>query len=239
MAVSGGNKAIAIPQSGGEFLDPRAVRFFAGKTRDPNKPGVIIFTSGSTGKPKGAAMRRYNMLTLALMQIWKNDIKPGFVILQMLPTHHASGLMLNTIPILIGGGCVEITAPKFDVAAIWDRVRQGGITSISAVPTIFSRLLQYWEHVLEKLPNEQKEEYRSQMCNISQFHCGSAALARRISSGWEEAFPGTRIVERYGGTEFVGPFVNHAGTKFVQVSTFFLLGTFYCSRSMLTDNIAH
>ncbi|KIW39196.1 uncharacterized protein PV06_08991 [Exophiala oligosperma] len=191
----------------------RTVKFFAGRSRDPNKPAVIIFTSGTTGKPKGAALRRHSVLSISLAQVWKNDINGHFVALQLLPTHHATGLLVNTFPTLIGGGCVEFTRPKFDAAITWERIRRRGIKSLSAVPTIYVRLLQHWGQELEK--SDSREEYRAGMCAVEQFHCGSAALPRHISSKWSEAFPGTRIIERYGGTEFGNPFGNQRGGQLV------------------------
>lgn len=198
-------------------VEARTVRFFAGKSRDPNKPALIIFTSGTTGKPKGSAMRRYSLLASALTQIWRNEINERFVIIQLLPTHHATGLLVNTVPTLVGGGTVEFTRPKFDVARTWERIRQGSIKSISAVPTIYVRLLQHWEDVLAH--HHDREQYRSGMCGIEQFHCGSSALPRHVSARWSEVFPGTRMIERYGGTEFGNPFSNHRGSKTVLVNT--------------------
>ncbi|KAJ9615693.1 hypothetical protein H2200_001769 [Cladophialophora chaetospira] len=195
-------------------LNPRNMRFSMRKIRDLNKPGALIFTSGSTGKPKGATMRRYNIIVHSMLQIWKNDIRPGYTILQMLPTHHATGLVLNTIPTIIGGGCVEFTQPKFDAAMIWDRIHLGGIRSISAVPTIYVRLLQYWEHELQELEPVQKESYRTAMSSIEQFHVGTSSLPTNVSTKWAELF-GRRILERYGGTEFGNPYTNYSTTKLV------------------------
>lgn len=207
---------LTIGVSGDKIIEPREIKVFAGKTRDPNKPGAIIFTSGTTGKPKGAAMRRYALLYSALLQTWKTDIKAGFVTLQMLPTHHVTGLILNTIPTLVGGGCIEFTRSKFDAALIWERIQRGGICSISAVPTIYVRLLKHWEEVLQH--QNDREQSRSSMCAIEQLHCGSAALPAQISRKWSEVFTGTRIVERFGGTEFGNPYINDREDQYITVS---------------------
>lgn len=209
-------------------LDPRQMRFSMRKIRDLNKPGALIFTSGSTGKPKGAAMRRYNIIVHSMLQVWKNDIRQGSTVLQMLPTHHATGLVLNTIPTIIGGGCVEFTQPKFDAAAIWERIRLGGIKSISAVPTIYVRLLKFWEDVLSNLEPEQKESYRTAMASIEQFHVGTSSLPTNVSSQWAQLF-GKRILERYGGTEFGNPFANYSATKLVLVSSTSYVGPISCA----------
>lgn len=99
----------------------------------------------------------------------------------MLPTHHATGLLINTLPVLVGGGYVEFTHPKFDAARIWDRIRLGDINMLSAVPTIYVRLLRHWETVLEKLEPKIRESYQAAISSIEQFHCGSATLQVHIS----------------------------------------------------------
>ncbi|KAK5048671.1 hypothetical protein LTR84_005762 [Exophiala bonariae] len=196
------------------LLNPRKIRFSMKKIPDVNNPGAIIFTSGSTGKPKGAAMRRYNILVHALLLMWKNNINKAYTILQMLPTHHAAGLVQNTLPTLMGGGTVEFTLPRFDAAAIWERIRREGIQSISAVPTIYVRLLSHFENVLSKLDSAEKEIYRSAMSKVGQFQCGTSSLPTSVAARWEELFE-RRILERYGGTEFGNPYANYAGSKFV------------------------
>jgi malonyl-CoA/methylmalonyl-CoA synthetase len=134
----------------------------------------------------------------------------------MLPTHHAAGLIQNALPSLMGGGTVEFTMPKFDAAAVWKRIKLGGVNSISAVPTIYVRLLQYYETKLSKLGPAQKEAYRSAMGDVEQFQSGTSALPTSVSSRWTELF-GRRILERYGGTEFGNPYANYPGSKLVLV----------------------
>lgn len=122
-------------------LSTQSMVFSSNKPLDQSKPAVIIFTSGSAGPPKGVAYRRYNLTLVACQQIWKNSIKEGYTILKTLPTHHGTGLILNTIPTIMGGGCIEFTHSKFDAAKTWERICHGGITSLSAVPTIFCAIL--------------------------------------------------------------------------------------------------
>lgn len=199
-------------------ISPSTLTFSSSKTPDPNKPGLIIFTSGSTGPPKGAALRRYNLFALSILQCWRQNIRPGFVSLNLLPTHHATGLLVNTLPVLVGGGCVEFTAPKFDAVKTWDRIRLGDINMLSAVPTIYVRLLQHWEQWSPGIDAAEKEGFQTALSSIEQFHCGSAALPRDIARRWTVLCRGRRITERYGGTEFGNPFVHSSGAPVVTVS---------------------
>lgn len=200
------------------LLNLRSMTFSSGKTPDPNRPGLIIFTSGSTGPPKGAALRRYNLFVLSSLQCWNRKIEKGYVALNMLPTHHVTGLLINTLPVLIGGGCVEFTHPKFDAAKIWERIRLGGIKNFSAVPTIYVRMVKHWETVIQKLQHEERESYQAAISGIEQFHCGSAALQMHVSKKWTEICRGRHITERYGGTEFGNPFAYDSQIQRITVS---------------------
>ncbi|KAK5050536.1 hypothetical protein LTR84_003817 [Exophiala bonariae] len=198
---------------------PDTLTFSSSKTPDPNKPGLIIFTSGSTGPPKGVALRRYNLFTLSSLQCWKQNIRPGYVGLNLLPTHHATGLLVNILPVLVGGGCVEFTEPRFDAVKIWQRIKLGGINLFSAVPTIYVRLLQHWEKWAPGIESGEREVYQTAIAKIEQFHCGSAALPAAVASKWAALCNGRQIAERYGGTEFGNPFAHRAGSPTVIVSS--------------------
>ncbi|KAH8701108.1 hypothetical protein BGW36DRAFT_425903 [Talaromyces proteolyticus] len=52
------------------------------------------------------------------------------------------------MPTLVAGGCIEFDQGDFDLARVWERIRQGDLKTFSAVPTIFVRLLRYWVSVL-------------------------------------------------------------------------------------------
>ncbi|KAK5302838.1 hypothetical protein LTR99_005795 [Exophiala xenobiotica] len=196
-------------------VTPSTLTFSSSKTPDPNKPGLIIFTSGSTGPPKGVALRRYNLFAVSSLQCWRQNIRPGYVGFNLLPTHHATGLLVNILPVLVGGGCVEFTPPKFDAVQIWERIKFGGINLFSAVPTIYVRLLQHWEKWSPGIDAVERELYQTAVSNIEQFHCGSAALPTSIASRWAALCRGRQIAERYGGTEFGNPFAHSPGVPVV------------------------
>lgn len=133
---------------------------------------------------------------------------------QFLPTHHATGLLVNTLPALIGGGCVEFSQGGFDAAKVWERFREGGLPSFSALPTIYVRLLRHWETVISKLPQEQAESYQCAVSAIGSFHSGTSALPRWVGLKWEQ-LSGKAIIERYGGSEQGGVYSNVTGEPVV------------------------
>ena len=186
----------------GSIINPSSFTFNSGRVLDQNKPAFVVFTSGSTGPPKGAAFRRYNIYLATMGVIRKNGISRGFKTIQLLPTHHATGLMVNTMPTILGGGYIEFNQGNFNPASVWDRIREGDITSFSAVPTMFTLLLKHWEDVLSKLEPKARESYRAAISSVRQFHCATSALPHNVSRGWTQMTQGVPILERYGGTEF-------------------------------------
>ena len=196
------------------LLDLDLVTITSGRTPDQNKPALVIFTSGSTGPPKGVAVRRYNLYALARYVVQSLGIDRHTTVVQFLPTHHATGLLFNTLPALVGGACVEFSQGGFDAAKVWERFREGGLPSFSALPTIYVRLLRHWDTVLSKLPQEEIDSYRAAVSAIGSFHSSTSALPREVGLKWKELV-GKAITERYGGSEAGGVYSNVIGEPVV------------------------
>lgn len=196
------------------LLDLDSITITSGRCPDQNKPALVIFTSGSTGRPKGVAVRRYNLYAMARYFIDNLKIDRQTTVVQFLPTHHATGLLFNTLPAIVGGGCVEFSQGGFDAAKVWDRFREGGLPSFSALPTVYVRLLRHWETTLSKLPREEKDSYRTAVASIGSFHSSTSALPREVGLKWRE-LAGKPITERYGGSEVGGVYSNVIGEPVV------------------------
>jgi malonyl-CoA/methylmalonyl-CoA synthetase len=173
---------------------------------DENAAGVIIFTSGTTGPPKGVVMRRSFVYDYALSvadhyQLTKND-----TILHILPAHHATGIGINFFPFLVSGACIEFRNGSFDASWLWERWRAGGLTFFSGVPTIYMRMMRFYEQKLASLPDQERELYVHGVKNLRGLLCGSSALPAPIQKFWTEIRAGRSILTRYGATEFGAPF---------------------------------
>jgi len=195
------------------LLDPLALTFSSGRVPDQNAPALVIFTSGSTGRPKGAAIRRYDVYCMALNVAKRIGISPGagFNCVQVLPMHHATGLLVNTLPAILGGGCVEFMngAGGFDAGKVWERWRAGGVATFNAVPTMYVLLLRHWDDVISKLSFEEQDDYQRAVRNMN-FSCSTSALQRAVAERWK-ILSGKRIMERFGGTEFGTVFTSYPG----------------------------
>jgi malonyl-CoA/methylmalonyl-CoA synthetase len=193
-------RTIEILQNGPQrAIKPSEMLISSGKYMDPNAAGIVIFTSGTTGPPKGSVMRR-GYISGAASVI--DSLTPNDVILHVLPIHHATGLGINFFPFLLSGACIEFRSGSFDAAWMWERWRQGGLTFFSGVPTIYMRMMRYYEQKIAKLPQEARAEYLKGANQFRAMMCGSSALPRPMQEFWTRLRGGRMILTRYGATEF-------------------------------------
>jgi malonyl-CoA/methylmalonyl-CoA synthetase len=174
---------------------------------DGNAPGVVIFTSGTTGPPKGAVMRRSFVFDCALSVADHYRLNEDDVMLHVLPVHHATGVGINFFPFLVAGARIEFRSGGFDEAWMWERWKQGAVdplrrlTFFSGVPTIYMRMQRHYQRFLQKLPPEELATYIAGARQFRACLCGTSALPQPLNDFWTTLMQ-TKIVQRYGATEF-------------------------------------
>lgn len=172
---------------------------------DDRAPGLVIFTSGTTGRPKGVVHRRSYAHETALAIGEGYDVDHNDVLLHLLPVHHTTGLGTSFFPFLCAGACIEFRgAGSFDAAWVWERWLRGGLTVLSAVPTILMRLKWHFERVIVRLPAEQQQPYIAAARQFRALLCGSSALQDNVQDFWTSMRQGSPVLTRYGATEFPG-----------------------------------
>ncbi|CAG8591582.1 21323_t:CDS:10, partial [Cetraspora pellucida] len=166
---------------------------------DDSRRAMIIYTSGTTGKPKGVVSTHANITAQvkSLVDAWRWNDKDK--ILHVLPLHHMHGIINALTCGLYSGATVEMM-PKFDAASVWDRWMKpdNDLSLFMAVPTIYSKLIQYYK---DNIPKE-TQPLATQSC--SQFRLmvsGSSALPIPIRNSWKEISGGVVLLERYGMSE--------------------------------------
>lgn len=172
-------------------------------------PGLVIFTSGTTGPPKGALKKRsfYMNNSETFANWWR--LKEDDVVLHVLPVHHSTGLSVTFLAPLISGARVEFgSKARFSAEAMWERWIQGGLTVFSGVPTMYQRMIWYYEdEILAKKGPKEAERYAKAARAFRLLLCGTSALPYSLQTKWIMILGGQkRILERYGGTEFSGIF---------------------------------
>ncbi|KAL4887966.1 hypothetical protein BDV59DRAFT_211601 [Aspergillus ambiguus] len=166
-----------------------------------NKAGLVIFTSGTTGPPKGVVHRRGQLTENAEIIAEQYRITDEDTAQHLLPVHHATGIGITLLPFLISGACVEFRSGGFDPEWTWNRWRQPGITVFSGVPTIYTRMKQYFEDVISPMPPHVRNEFIQGARRLRILLCGTSALPSPVQTFWTEILGGKQILTRYGATE--------------------------------------
>lgn len=185
-------------------MEPADFQVSSDRYMDLNKPGYVMFTSGTTGPPKGGVKRRGFLYDVATQFSDMQGMQAGDLVLHVLPVHHATGITVTLLPFLWSGGIIEFRSGGFDTAWTWERIKQGDLDFFSGVPTIYMRLMQYYEQKLSKLP--EASQYAKGASRIRAMLCGTSALPRPLQQKWTALRGGHGILTRYGGTEFGNAF---------------------------------
>lgn len=158
-------------------------------------PAMILYTSGTTNKPKGVVLTHGNLIaqmdTLIHAWEWSNQDHT----LCVLPLHHVHGIV-NVVGCSNRIGAICEFLPGFSAEKVFDLFLKGEINVFMAVPTIYFKLIAYWE----TLSKEKQEALYHAMSKFRLMVCGSAALPVSIMEKWK-LISGHTLLERYGMTE--------------------------------------
>jgi malonyl-CoA/methylmalonyl-CoA synthetase len=147
--------------------------------------------------------------SLSLLKAWK--YRASDRLLHVLPLHHIHGVVNALLAPIHAGSSVEFLFP-FNAASVWQRfalpflqdqaglpMLQQPISFFTAVPTIYSRLLE--SH--SSLPTESRHAVQKAVApaNLRLNICGSAALPTPTKTAWTTLTNGNILLERYGMTE--------------------------------------
>ena len=163
-----------------------------------DRRALMIYTSGTTGNPKGGVSTHENITFQAscLVKAW--EYTSSDLLIHVLPLHHIHGIINGLTASLLSGATVELH-PKFDPKVIWERWQdRGSSTLFMAVPTIYSRLNEYFDANIRG--TEREEAARAGARALRLVVSGSAALPTPTKAKFAE-ITGQVLLERYGMTE--------------------------------------
>jgi len=221
--VQGGadHPSASVLTSSGEGDPIDAAEAGAALTSSLPNSGLMLYTSGTTARPKGVLLTQATLMAQArsLLEAW--SYSPADRLLHLLPLHHIHGVVNALLAPLIAGSCVEFMWP-FNAEKVWERIgapalgipfnqfgerpqTQDGnqipppITFLTAVPTIYTRLLQTHPHL--PLPLQEATRKMLQPDHLRLNISGSAALPVPTKEAWTKLSGGNVLLERYGMTE--------------------------------------
>ena len=149
-------------------------------------PAMVQLTSGSTGEAKGVVLTHGNLICNARGVVSRTGITPADRLLHLMPLHHTNGVNNQLIAPLLAGATV-VLADRFRAEAVEDQIAEYGVTYLTGVPTMYSRML---PHLRD--PGRR----RSLRC----LRCGSAPISIALHERIEAAF-GVPLVVSYGLSE--------------------------------------
>ena len=161
----------------------------------PDRRAMMLYTSGTTNKPKGVVTTHgiiQSQIT-TLVEAW--DWQKEDYILNILPLHHVHGIINVLSCALWSGACCEFHT-KFDAEQVWGDILSGKMTLFMAVPTIYYKLINFWES-----ESQENQLLMSQAASrLRLMVSGSAALPVPVLKKWK-SITGQTLLERYGMTE--------------------------------------
>lgn len=162
---------------------------------EDSRRAMMLFTSGTTNKPKGVVSThktiRAQITTLLDAWAWtEDDVIPLF-----LPLHHIHGI-INILSCGLWAGATVHLFARFDIPKITDQIIAGTYNVFMAVPTIYVKLIQYFDSIDDARVQQICAGFKAMRLNIS----GSAACPVKLFKQWQQ-FTGQVLLERYGMTE--------------------------------------
>ncbi|WP_034804182.1 acyl-CoA synthetase [Intrasporangium oryzae] len=164
---------------------------FVGEAPNATDLAALFHTGGTTGTPKLAAHTHANEVSDAWMIAASNLLHDEAVVFAALPLFHVNALLVTVLGPLFRGLHVVWAGPhgyrdQGLYAHFWKLVERYGVTTMSAVPTVYS--------VLAGCPVD------ADISSLRFAVVGASPLPQAVRDGFESA-TGIRLVEGYGLTE--------------------------------------
>jgi len=159
------------------------------------RKAMILYTSGTTNLPKGVVTTHANIeaQVSTLVKSWQWSAKDH--ILCILPLHHVHGI-INVISCALWSGATVEFLPSFSPESVFGVFQRGKINVFMAVPTIYFKLISYWE----SLASDKQKQITDTLSKFRLMVSGSAALPVSVMEKWK-TISGHTLLERYGMTE--------------------------------------
>lgn len=160
-----------------------------------SRGAMILYTSGTTNLPKGVVSTHGNLNAQisSLIEAWKWTSNDSTVC--VLPLHHVHGVV-NVVSCSLWAGATCTFMPNFSEKGIYELIETQKINVFMAVPTIYFKLITYWE----SLATEKQNELTNALAKLRLMISGSAALPVSVMERWK-SISTHLLLERYGMTE--------------------------------------
>ena len=160
-----------------------------------DRNAMILYTSGTTSLPKGVVTTHANLEAQisTLVDAWKWSSSDHTICI--LPLHHVHGI-INVVSCALWSGATVEFLDGFSPEKVFQTFLKGKVNVFMAVPTIYFKLIAYWDNLDETEKTSISENLKKFRLLVS----GSAALPVSVMHKWQE-ISGHTLLERYGMTE--------------------------------------
>lgn len=167
---------------------------------DPRDPAVILATSGSTGRAKGVvSSHRGNVVAVEGWATWETS-RTMTTTLVAAPLCHKNGL--GEAKVALGIGAAVVMQRRFDARAYLEAAADEACSTLSGVPTMFSRMLAQ-DDLLARLD----------LSAVRGLNVGSAPFTEALAARIREVFPHAHVFNSYGTTEAPAVFGDGPGGR--------------------------
>jgi len=163
----------------------------------PQDNALLIYTSGTTGRPKGVVHTHKSLLHGGWNTQLAHKLTSKDKTFCILPLYHINAQVVSVMGTLVSGSGL-VLPKRFKVSEFWSSIIKSKCTWFSAVPTIFSYLMN------ADLDKKIKEPLK----NLRFGRSASAPLPPALHKAFQERF-GLSIVETIGITETAAPLLSN------------------------------
>ena len=154
-----------------------------------SQTAVLVFTSGTTGEPKGVMLSHQALIYMGANMVDVRNVTPDDTFYNSSPVSHAIGLGTVLMTAFWAGASAELVS-RFTAQHFVEALKDERITGVTAVPTLFARILEYAE--------QNGVSLRSKRLRI--IATAGAPLDSALKARIEEEF-GLKMGNSYGMTE--------------------------------------
>lgn len=157
--------------------------------RADEQVAVVIFTSGTTGVPKAAMLGHKSLVYQNAIVSDRRGYGPGDRPYLVAPIVHVLGLCAILLPVIYGGGAVEL-ATRFDADFVIEGLRQHKLTHLYGAPPMISTLVD----------RARQEGDRLDVSALKEIFGGGSLVDRELCDRVEQTF-GMKLSIGYAATE--------------------------------------
>ena len=185
------------PENGPEWEKLGLVKNNSIRNPNPEDNALLIYTSGTTGRPKGVIHTHKSLLYGGRNTQLAHKLTSKDKTLCILPLYHINAQIVSVMGTLVSGSGL-VLPKRFKVSEFWSIIIENKCTWFSAVPTIFSYLMNA----------DLDKKLKIKLKNIRFGRSASAPLPPALHKSFQDRF-GISIVETIGITETAAPLLSN------------------------------